>query len=420
MLNRARKLDLSWLVLATAFVVIFFNSGSRMAFGVMLKPMEADLGWSRGPLSLVQTTYMVVSAFAMPVAGRLADRYGFRLVIVAFVLVMAAGAGFTGFVEAPWQLFLLYGVVFAVGSGGSNLGVMIVLVSRWFPNTPGKANSTAIAGGAIGQLVIISIVSSFLLDWGWRPSYMIIGLMIPVLSVPMVMAFLRSRPTLDKADAAPEDREEQTVERRLPETGISYRKVVTSRKFLTMVVMFFICGFQDFLVSTHIVAYATDQAISPVLAGNLLAIMGVMGMLGVLVSGYLSDAFGPGKPAGLCFLIRIVTFSLVVTSNSPPAVIGFGLLYGFTFLMTAPLAPIYLTRAFGAGNLGALTGTANMVHQMAGGLGAYTGGLMFDIFGDYHSTWVLALALSVVGVLSVLAIRDRPLLSTPAPSLGKG
>ena len=122
MLNWARKIDRSWLVLATAFVVIFFNSGSRMAFGVVLKPLEADLGWSRGPLSLVQTTYMVVSALTMPLAGRFADRYGFRLIIAAFVLVMAAGAGFTGFVKAPWQLFLLYGVVFAVGSGGSNLG----------------------------------------------------------------------------------------------------------------------------------------------------------------------------------------------------------------------------------------------------------------------------------------------------------
>ena len=104
-------------------------------------------------------------------------------------------------------------------------------------------------------------------------------------------------------------------------------------------------------------------------------------MFGVLVSGYLSDAFGPGKPSGVCFLIRIVIFALVVTSTSPAAVIVFGLLYGFTFLMTAPLAPIYLARGFGVRNLGALTGTANMVHQMSGGLGAFIGGLMFDNSG---------------------------------------
>ena len=419
MLNWARRIDRSWLVLATAFVVIFFNSGSRMAFGVVLKPLEADLGWSRGPLSLVQTTYMVVSALTMPLAGRFADRYGFRLIIAAFVLVMAAGAGFTGFVKAPWQLFLLYGVVFAVGSGGSNLGVMIVLVSRWFPNNPGKANSTAITGGAIGQLVIISLLSSVLLDWGWRTSYMIIGLMIPTLSVPMTLAFIRSRPKVQEATGLAE-KANQSAESRPPETGIAYKQVVTSRKFLTLIFMLSICGFQDFLVSTHIVAFATDQGLTPFLAGNLLAIMGVMGMFGVLVSGYLSDAFGPGKPSGVCFLIRIVIFALVVTSTSPAAVIVFGLLYGFTFLMTAPLAPIYLARGFGVRNLGALTGTANMVHQMSGGLGAFIGGLMFDNSGDYQDVWLLALILSVVGYVSVFAIRDRPFISIPSPKLKEG
>ncbi len=398
--ERLRKIDPSWLVLATAFVVIFVNSGSRMVFGVTLKPMQEDLGWNRGPLSLVQTTYMVVSAFAMPLAGRLADRYGFRLVIAFFVLVLAAGAAFTGLIQAPWQLFLLYGVVFAIGSGGSNLGVLIVLVSRWFPRNPGKANSTAIAGGAIGQLVIISILSTFLLDSGWRTSYVVVGLIIPVLSVPMLLAFVRQRPAMEVG-------RESTPAVRQMEVGNTYKGVVTSRKFLTLIFMLLICGFQDFLVSTHIVAFATDQGISPVLAGNLLAIMGVMGMLGVLFSGYLSDALGPGKPAGLCFWIRIGIFSLVVISNSQPAVIAFGLLYGFTFLMTAPLAPIYLTRAFGTRNLGALTGTANMVHQIGGGLGAYVAGLMFDTYGSYDATWVLALGLSVIAAISVVAIRDR-------------
>ena len=406
MLQRVRDIDRAWLVLAAAFVVIFVNSGSRMLFGVTLKPMQADLGWGRGALSSVQTVYMVVSALAMPFAGRLADRYGFRLIVPVFVVVMALGAGLTGYIQVPWQLFLLYGVVFALGSGGSNLGVVIVLVSRWFPRSPGKANSTAIAGGAIGQLVIISIISTFLLDFGWRPSYKIVGLIIPALSVPMALAFIRSRGTGRQADAV-HQAPALSPEEQAREAGVPYKEVVTSRKFLTMIFMFFICGFQDFLVSTHIVAFATDQGIRDDLAGNLLAMMGVMGMLGVMFSGYLSDKFGPGKPSGLCFLIRIFIFSLVVISDAPAAVVTFGLMYGFTFMMTAPLAPIYLTRGFGNRNLGALTGTANMVHQMAGGVGAVVAGVMFDAYGSYHSTWILALALSVIAYVAVLAIRDR-------------
>ena len=77
------KLDYSSIVLATGFVVLFFNSGSRYAFGLMLKPMTDDLGWSRSELSLALAAFMLVSALAMPFAGRLADRYSIRTVLAA-------------------------------------------------------------------------------------------------------------------------------------------------------------------------------------------------------------------------------------------------------------------------------------------------------------------------------------------------
>ena len=80
--------------------------------------------------------------------------------------------------------------------------------------------------------------------------------------------------------------------------------------------------------------------------------------------------------------------------------------------MTAPLAPIFVARAFGTRNLGALTGTINMVHQMSGGLGAFIGGVVFDRFGDYQWAWVMALILSVIGASTVFAIHDRPITQT--------
>ena len=105
-----RRLDYRWVILTTGFVVLFFSSGSRFAFGLMLKPTTDDLGWSRSTLSLAVTVFMVVSALAMPVIGRLVDRDSLRWIIAGAAFTSAVGIGLMGRVPAPWQAFILYGL----------------------------------------------------------------------------------------------------------------------------------------------------------------------------------------------------------------------------------------------------------------------------------------------------------------------
>ncbi|MFQ5873323.1 MAG: MFS transporter, partial [Dehalococcoidia bacterium] len=340
-------------ILATAFVILFFNTGSRFAFGVLLKPMQTDLHWSRSSLSLAATLFMFLSSLAMPAAGRIADRYGFRLVLSIATILVALGLGSIGWVDSKWQLFLLYGVVFALGSGGTSVSLVSVLVSRWFTKGRGMANGVAIAGGAVGQLVVISILSSFLLGLGWRPSYRILGLATLALTLPMVLLIVRSKPSEDTSTPPKEESRATTTLAKHANGPIepygtgSLGPALTSRRFLLLAVTYTICGFQDWLVGTHVVAFATDEGIGTVLAGNLLALMGVMGMVGVLLAGYLSDALGPSRPTYWSFILRIAIFSLVMGSTSAPAILTFALLYGFTFLMTAPLIPVFVARYFG-------------------------------------------------------------------------
>ena len=49
------------------------------------------------------------------------------------------------------------------------------------------------------------------------------------------------------------------------------KTILRSRQFVLLVIIYAICGFQDFFVATHVVAFAQDQGVGTVLAGNLLA-----------------------------------------------------------------------------------------------------------------------------------------------------
>ena len=399
-----RRTDYRWIILATGFAILFFNGGSRSALGLMLKPMGDDLEWSRSALSLGITAYMLVSALAMPFVGRLADRFDMRWVMGTGVVVGAVGVGLMSLIASPWQLFAVYGLVFALGNAGVSNPIVSVMIVRWFPDRRGVANSVAVSGNAIGQLVIVGLLAQSLVRFGWRVSYAALGLANLAILAPIAFAAVRAAPSQAARGKQPSSDNPATTEQ-----AVDLRQVPlwTSGQLWLLGGIYAICGFQDFFVATHVVAFALDIGFGALIAGNLLALMGVMGLLGVLVSGFLADRIGPARPTLLCFAMRIGIFVLVILSQSKPAVMMFALLYGFTFLMTAPLTVIFAGNIFGSARLGRISGTISMIHQISGGIGALAGALAFDIWGSYDRAFLLMLTLSVVATAGTLLVRDR-------------
>ena len=388
--------------------MLFFNSGTRYAFGLMLKPMTDDLGWSRSELSLALAAFMFVSALAMPLAGRLVDRYSLRMVLAGGTLIGAAGIVLTGRVTSQWQLFVAYGLVYAVGHAATSLPTVGVMISRWFTRRRAVANSAAISGNAIGQLVIITLLASFLTTLGWRTSYAVLGAANLAIVLPVVLAAARSRPpALHRGTVSPGGLETRSVQSAVTGSAApgTLRSVLGSRQLWLLVVVYGVCGFQDFFVATHIVAFALDQGMGSVLAGNMLALMGILGLMGVLTSGVLADAFGATRPVALCFLIRLPVFAFVLYFQDTPAIIAFALLYGFTFLITAPLAVVFAESLFGPTRLGTVSGLISMVHQIAGGLGAFVGAVIFDRWDSYDGAFVLMMVLAGVAVTATLLLQ---------------
>ena len=401
-----RRLDYSWVILSTGFAILFFGGGSRFAFGLMLKPMTDDLTWSRSSLSLAVTVFMLVSAVCLPVVGYLVDRFSLRWIITIGVLLSAVGIGLMGRITAPWQMFVVYGLVYAIGNAGTSNPVVGVMISRWFIRRRGLATSAVVAGSAMGQLVIITLLTSIVVSLGWRASYQVLGAANLVVLVPLVLATVRSRPPAAAYTSMDSVPEEET-----PWAGVgggSLRSIFASGQLWVLVAIYAICGFQDFFVATHVVAFALDQEVGPVLAGNILALMGLFGLAGVLLSGLLADAFGAVRPTLVCFLLRIAIFALVFLFQDTPAIITFALLYGFTFLITAPLTIVFAANIFGSGNLGTVSGFISMVHQIFGGLGALAGALIFDSTGSYADAFLLMFALAIAAAAMTLLIREKP------------
>ena len=322
-------------LLAVCFLVLLFNGGARFAIGLLLHPMAHDLSWSRSALSLSVTVFMVLSACALPVVGHFVDRFGARTVLGASVLVTSLGLAAMSLIETPWEALLFYGVVFALGCAGTSITPVGVLLSRWYPQRMGMANSVAISGMGVGQLLIISVLAVQLTTLGWRGSFLALGVATLVCVLPLVLAMAKAEPS---AETAPPPGRDAGIRAEAKTGGgaETLREALASRRLQLLLVIYVVCGFQDFLVATHMVAFALDEGVDTLLAGNMLAFMGLTGLAGVLLAGVLNDRFGPVLPTALCFALRIVLCALLLLSREPAVIVGAALLYGVTFWMTAP------------------------------------------------------------------------------------
>jgi predicted MFS family arabinose efflux permease len=189
--------------------------------------------------------------------------------------------------------------------------------------------------------------------------------------------------------------------------GLSVGEAARTPQFWVLLAVYAICGFDDFFVATHVVAFAQDRGVDALLAGNLLAFMGLTGLIGLMATGLISDRAGPAWTSALAFAARVAVFALIAVDQSPPSIAVFALVFGATFLVTAPMTVLFVRDHFGLKHLGALTGLITMVHQIFGGIGAWGGALIFDATGTYDAAFVLMLAVSALALVLTLMLR-RP------------
>jgi len=350
------------LALAACFLVLFVGGGARFAIGLTFKPMVDEFGWARGELGLAVGAYMLVSAVATFLAGRLADRVSPRALLVGGTLIGGIGIGLMSLVSQPWHALFLYGVVFAIGNGAASLVVVGVIVMRIYPGRAGLANAVAISGMSVGQLVMVAALASVLVEIGWRSVFVWIGI-AHLLLLPLLFA-------LPRHGAA-----QSGEARRL---SLSLGEAASKRQFWLLLGVYAICGLDDFFVTTHVAAFAQDRGMGALTAGHLLALMGLTGL---------------------------VIFGWIALDQSPASVAVFALVFGATFLVTAPLTVVFVRESFGTKSLGALTGLITMVHQIFGGIGAYAGAAIFDATGGYEAAFVVMLTSAVLALVLTLMLR---------------
>ncbi len=402
-----------WIVLILLLVIGIIGFGTRFSFGVFFKSMQEDFGWSRASTSGVFSAYMALSAVFVILAGWALDRYGPRVVLTVMGFFTGLGLLLTSQVSSPWHLFVTYSLLLAIGTGGLYTTTMAT-VSRWFIKRRGLALGIASSGMGIGMMVMPPFAAYLISGYGWKPSFLIIGLMALFIVIPCALLLRRAPgematpPKGERLEATSHSSPEQQYHNE-PE-GLSLPQAVKTRNFRLIFPIFLLSSFCLFVVMTHLVPHAIDLGITSMQAASLLSFIGGGNVLGRLLMGRVSDSIGRKRAYLICPLLMAGAMLWLIQSSDLWMFYLFAIVFGFSFGSSGPISSAFIAEAFGLRHVGVILGVTDVGWQVGAALGPVLAGYMFDISGSYVSAFIAGMIASLVAAILIL------FLKTPKPS----
>lgn len=165
---------LRWWIGGLLFLSTVINYLDRQTLSVLGPYLKQDYRWSNEDFALIVISFRVAYAIGQSVMGRLMDRFGTRRGLSWSVAWYSLAAVLTSFANG---LPSFCGFRFLLGLGESaNWPAATKAVAEWFPRKErGWAVALFDSGSSIGGVIAPLLVVWFYLNWGWRPSFVLVG-----------------------------------------------------------------------------------------------------------------------------------------------------------------------------------------------------------------------------------------------------
>ncbi|MVO84733.1 MFS transporter [Streptomyces sp. p1417] len=419
-LRRPRRTPLwttPWTVAAVAALAIVAAGTFTTLAGLLVGPLHAEHGWSRGAIGVGSAVHMVVYGATAPFAAALMDRFGMRYVTTCALGLVGAGAVLTATaMTAAWQFALYWGVLVGLGSGATSMAFAAVVTERWFVARRGLVTGLLTAASVVGQFVFLPVLSEIVGRYGWRSATLTLA-GAALLTGPLVWLVLRDHPAdaglRPYGAAAP-------VPRPAPVTGAARRAVrvllrsARTGPFWLLAGTFAICGAStNGVMWTHFTPAAHDHGMATTAASSLLALVGIFNVAGTVASGWLTDRRDPRRLLAAYFAVRgvaLLALPLLLTATVQPPLVAFVVVFGLLDVATVP-PTIALCRAHFGADAAVVFGWVNSAHQVGAGAVAFLGGVARDAFGSYDVVWVGTAGLC--GAAAMLSLASRAPRPTP-------
>jgi MFS family permease len=396
-----------WIVLAGT-AVLFVSSGIGFyGHGVILDPLSAQFGWSKGIVSSAVTLYFWISAVVGLPVGRLIDKYGAKPVLITGSATAGFGFILLSRVTELWQLFAVYALM-SVGWSGTSIPPVTALISNWFIRRRGFAMGLTMTGLSLGGMVMVPFSTYLTSRWGLGVTLPLLGATFWVVVIPTAVLFVKQHPAA--VGQFPDGERPVSLPESGPPRGTSYaaqmqswtrKQAMGTAAFWGIVAAFLLAlgGQISFLM--HQVSFLS-QTLGRAGAASAVSITAGASVLGRLFLGPVADRAEKRFVAIACFLVQgIAVLALAYSTHVAVLYLGtfaFGLTMGGALMMQS----LIIGECFGMVSFGTISGLAGVFSMSGAAFGPAVAGWIYDATQSYTVAFTIFGAASILAIVPVL------------------
>jgi len=380
------------------------------AFGVLLVPLERDLGSPRWLVAGAFSLGLLVSAAAAPAVGRLADRGQGPAVIQAGGLVAAGLLIAWAAVPTIWMTYAVWAAL-GLCMAAILYEPVFAIVGRAFVEADQRlrAIATVTVMGGLASTVFLPSTAAVTDQWGWRAAVIVLAVAIALSTL-----FIRSVAFRNADGQGAGDLFRVVVQfgghilrfnqPRPPVLGRQGEK--DPRPLSPLVAVFAMSSITNSALSANLVAALIERGLTPTLAATVASLFGVMQLPGRLLMTHRAFTPGPFPLLVVSLALQVIGLvALMLTGSSVALWVGVVVFAGGAGLTTLA-RPYLVLHLYGPERAGYANGVIARGQQLARAAGPVSAAAMASVTG-YGRVFAALSGLLVVAVILTVNRRSQ-------------
>lgn len=388
-----------WIILLFAGCIVggtaFLNIWS-----IMQKPLLAHFpGSTPSDIVLVYSLTLLVMGLTAPFAGRLMDKFGPRVILIAGCAMWAGGCYLTSCTTELWQIYITYCLIMGIGDGLLYTNCVVNTV-KWFPDKKAFASGVIVTFGALGPMVWTPLAMDFMAK---AANVMDIFSTFGIIFIfcMLLLSFFVVPPAPGYAPAGWNPaRQAGGVASRVPDKGPL--GMVSDPAFYAVVLTFMFGVGTGGMMVGHSAAIGVNQiGMTPAVAASTVTVFALCNAAGRIILGWCSDRFGRFVTQGCIFIVYILGANVLnIAATTPVFMLGCGFI-AFGWGGTWAAYPAIVSDLWGSKNLGANYGIVFIGASIGGYVYPKIAAMAVESTGTYTLAYFAAMGFAAVGVLAI-------------------
>ena len=396
-----KGLNFGWFIVGFSFITLALVYSVWYSFSVFFVALLKEFGWSRSIGAGAFSLFIVLSSLIGPFVGSMVDRFGPKRVIIIGSLILGAGLALCSLIQTWWQFYIFFSAITAIGLGTTGWVPNITIIQRRFKEKRGLPIGIVSSGIGIGILVCIPSIQYLIIQVGWRMTYGIMAIFIPLVVISMAISFLKRPPKttpflhIDKGISPSVIKDPSVVNKEWASRSWTVRQAIATKPFKLLILSFFLGNFVIQSIFTHQVAFFVDRGLEALFASYIVGIVGVVSIGGKILWGVLSDKIGReitytiGVTCSIFGIVFLIVFNIFPCSSLPYLYVLF---FGLGYAVAAALPPLITADFFEGQAYGGIFGTLMIFVGLGGASGAWFAGFIYDQVGSYLPVFIILIA----------------------------